>query len=163
MAYSTYTAILTILPSLPQTASSNGYSACAAVISKHLNRAGGIIDAKLSKRYTVPVTDSCPIIDAISEDITAYYVCRTYYTQDNHNKLESLAELRDLALEQLEAIRKGEMDLVDSSGNVIAERSTGAHSLVDSNTKDYQPFFDVDKDTDWHFDSDLLDSIAEKR
>ena len=161
--YSTYTSILTIVPGMPQTASSSGYSACTAVISKHLNRASALVDGKLSKRYSVPVTDSCPIIDLIADDIASYYTYRSYYRQDNHNRMEDMKETCEMALATLEQIRNGEIDLVDSSGNVIAERSTGAHSLVDSNTKDYQPFFDVDKETDWHFDDDLLDSILDKR
>jgi len=163
MSYSTYTAILTILPGMPQTASSANYSACTSVIAKHLSRASAIVDAKLSKRYAVPLTDTCPVIDAITEDIASYYSYRSYFKQDNHNRMADLQELRDEAFANLEQIRLGEMDLVDSLGNVIAERSTGAHSLVDSNTKDYQPFFDVDKDTSWAFDSDMLDAIDDKR
>ena len=77
--------------------------------------------------------------------------------------MDSLEELKADALADLEDIRNGKADLVDSTGNVIAERSTGSHTVLDSNMKDYQPFFDGDSDTDWKFDDDMLNALSDKR
>lgn len=163
MAYSTITAILTILPGMPQTTTSQGYSTATHVIEKHLNRASALVDSMIGKRYAVPLTDTCPIIDNITEDITAYYSYRSFYSQDNHNKTEYFEELKELALGYLDRIREGEIDIVDDSGSVLSEKTTSNVTLIDSNTRTYQSFFDVDDELDWKFDSDLLDEVNDNR
>jgi phage gp36-like protein len=163
MSYSTFTSILTVLPGMPQTSSAAGYSNACVRIAKHLTRASALVDAAISKRYSVPLTDSCPVIDAITDDIAAYYSYRSFYSQDNHNKSEYFKDLLDVAMQTLNDIRTGEINIVDSSGNVIDERTSGGSTFVTSNITDYQPFFDVDDSKHWKFDDDLLDSINDKR
>jgi len=162
MAYSTFTSILTILPGLPQTDTSNGYTETTVIIAKHITRADSMIDAKISKRYSIPVSDA-PILTAISEDITSYYTYRSFYTQDNLNRNEYFEELKVEALACLDDIRNGDIDLVDSSGNVINENSEENNQAIDSTTINEQTFFDTDSPFNWKFDSDRQDNIKDRR
>lgn len=164
MAYSSLSSILLILPGLPQTdVNGSGYTETAAVVNRHITRADSLIDTKIAKRYSTPITPSPPMLTTLSEDITAYFTYRSFYTQDNHSKSEYFEELYRLALDSLEQIREGDMDLVGTTGSIIPERTDEADSLVDSTDKNYQPYFDVDSEFNWKFDEDLLDDIKGKR
>lgn len=160
----TFTSLLTIVPGLPQTTTSTpAYTATGAIITAHITRAESLINAKIAKRYSVPISPAPPLLTALTEDITAYYTYRSVYSQDNHNRLEYFEELKKDAFATLEMIREGDVDLVNSAGSVIAERTDEADSICDSNTKNYTPAFGVDDPLDWKFDDDLLDAIADER
>lgn len=164
MAYSSISSILLILPGLPQTTSVAGYSETAAAVNRHITRADALIDSKIGKRYPVPISPTPPLLGALSEDIVVYYSYRSFYTQDNTNRTDYFDELRDNAFKTLDEIRDGKIDIVDSTGALIAERtSESSIGILDSTNKDYQPFFDVDDEFNWKFDSDLLDDLNGKR
>jgi len=161
---STGTTLLLIVPGLPQTTTiTPAYTQTVAMINAHLTRAEALVNAKISKRYDVPVSPAPPLLVAITEDITAYYTYRSCYSQDNHNRLEYFADLRDEAFKELDDIREGMIDLVYTSGSVVAERTDEATNIVDSNTKNYTPAFDVDDALNWKFDDDLIDHISDSR
>ena len=158
MAYASSTSILLIVPGLVNQTSVTG------VIDRHISRADALIDAKISKRYSTPLSPTPPLLGALSEDIVVYYTFRSFYTQDNTNRTEYFEELKDKALSTLDEIRDGKIDLVNTAGSLIAERtSESTIGILDSTTKDYQTFFDVDDELDWKFDTDLTDSIAGNR
>ena len=158
MAYSSSTSILLILPGLANTTTVTG------VISRHIARADALIDSKICKRYATPISPTPPLLGSISEDICCYYTYRSFYTSDNSNRTEYFAELCQKAYETLDEIRDGKIDLVNTAGSIISEVSAEATSgILDSTTKDYQPFFDVDDELSWKFDDELLDDVADKR
>ena len=162
MSYSTYTSILLILPGLPQTSTAEGYTETVSIIQSHQSRADSIIDSKCARRYSVPFATTPTLIQTISEDLTSYFAYRSFFTQDNQNKNEYYEEIAKNALELLEEIRAGKIDLVDSSGNVVDERATTDSELIDTST-DYQSFFDIDSTTSWGFNSDEIDSVGDNR
>lgn len=165
MSYSTATSILIILPGLPQTTTSSGYTATAALIGSHITRADNIINGKIARRYDVGgfVSSAPPLLQTVSEDIASYFSYRSLYSSDNQNFNEWTDKFKD-AMTILDEILNGDLDLVDSSGNLISEReSTTTNGEVDSNTIDTQSFFDVDEPTEWAFDSDMLDTVAGNR
>jgi ADP-ribosylglycohydrolase len=103
------------------------------------------------------------MLQTISEDIATYFSFRSLFSADNQNRNEWTDKFQD-AITLLDEIREGDVDLVDSSGNVISEReATTTDGLVDSNTIDTQSFFDVDDPMDWKFDDDMLDTVEGKR
>ena len=159
MAYATASSLLVLLPGLPQTTTANGYTSSVAIIDAHIVRADSLIDAKCAVRYDVPFSATPPIIKTLSEDISAYLSYRSFYTQDNQNKTDYFEELRDRAYEWLDEISKGTMKLVDSTGSLISERASTTSDFIESNTEDYNTFFDFDDCTNWAFDSDMLDDI----
>ena len=163
MAYCSTTAIYTSLPKLPATNTASGYSTCADVISLHIRRADGLINGKCARRYSVPFTTVPPYIRTLAEDIVSYYVMRSFYSQDAQNRSEYLEEFKDKALEDLDAIMNGDIDLVDTSGSAIPVQTTEVEDRISSTTEDYQPFFDIDDSTDWAFDEDRLDEVEDAR
>lgn len=158
MAYSSSTNILSLLPSLPNTTTVTG------VISSHITRADALIDAKIGRRYSVPLSPTPPLLGSLSEDITVYYTYRSFYTQDNTNRSDYFGELKDEALKTLDEIRDGKIDLVNTAGSLIEERTTESTSgVLDSTTKDNAPFFDIDDELNWKFNDELLDDVADHR
>jgi hypothetical protein len=158
MAYCSTTSIILIVPGLADT------STMTDVILRHITRADALINAKISKRYVVPITPTPPLLGSLSEDITSAYTYRSFYQKDNLNKSEYYGELTAEAFATLDEIRDGKMDLVDASGGVIAESTVESDSgVIDSTTKDYQSFFDVDDELNHHFDADDLNAVRDKR
>ena len=164
MSYSTSTTITLLLPGLPQTTSAAGHSTTIAVIEQHIARADNVINGKIALRYNVSSFSTLvpPLLKTISEDITSYYSYRSFFSSDNQNFNEWTDKYKQ-AMELLEDLREGDMDLVDSSGDIITEVTTSAVDKIESTTQDYQPFFDEDEVTDWNVDSDKLDNIRDDR
>lgn len=163
MSYATATTILTILPGLPQTSTSAGYSSTVSIITSHIGRADSIIDGMLAKRYSVPFSSAPPLVKTISEDIGSAFAYRSFFTQDNYNKSEYFAELITEAKDLLREIAKGDIDLVDSSGNVISEREDSNVSVCESTTQNFTPTFLEDTSTSWEVSQDKLDLIGDER
>jgi phage gp36-like protein len=157
MAYCSNTAIYTALPKLPNT------TTVTAVIDLHTRRTDGLINGKCARRYSVPFNPVPPFIRTIAEDIVCYFIMRTYYSQDAQNKSEYLEEFKDKALEDLDAIMEGKIDLVDTSGSAVPMQTEEITDQVSSNTQKFQPFFDVDDTLEWKFNDDLLDEIDANR
>ena len=164
MAYATAATILTLIPGLPQTTTSAGYTTTSARITSHITRADNMINGKISNRYEVSAFSSVvpPLLISLSEDITTYFVLRSIYSSDNQNVTQWLEKF-ELATDMLDLIRDGKMDLVNTAGSLIGIRSTTAMSLVDSNTQDYAPTFGEDKVLDWIADTEKLNDISDDR
>src|SRR3990172_6621047 len=144
MAYASTTSILLILPALANT------TTVTNVITRHIVKSDALIDGKIGRRYTTPISPTPPLLGSISEDITAYLTYRSFVMQDNTNRLDYFDELKEQAFSVLDEIRDGKMDLLNSTGGLIEERSTESTSgVLDSSTKDYQSFFDIDDELEW--------------
>lgn len=167
MGYCTVTSILAVSPDLPQTTTSAGYTATAAIISAQIDRADALINAKLARRYSVPFATTPPLIISISEDITKYYSYRQLYAQDNQNTARRMEELLrpelDNAFDLLRQIRDGELDLVNTAGSLISENTALVDDQIESTNEDYYSIFDVDDPLDWSIASSRLDNIASGR
>ena len=165
MAYTLAADILAILPGLPQTTTAAGYTATATIITSHVTRSDALIDAKLSRRYSVPFattsTSTPPVITSISQDITAYYSYRSLFTRDSRQRFEYLDDFYATALKTLDDIALGVIDVVNTAGSVISERNSG--NKVYSTTESWMPIFDVDDEMKWKFDSDRLTQINSDR
>lgn len=165
MAYCSAATVLGLFPGLPQTSTVSGYSSTVALISSHITRADSMIDGKCARRYDVPFaetsTSTPPLIQTLSQDLAAYYTYRSKFTGDNANKFEYLDTLMQIALETLNQIQEGKMDVVGTGGAVVSEVSSS--SKIYSSTESYTPAFDVDDEFDWKFDTDRIDAIRSAR
>ncbi len=164
MAYSTNTSVLLLLPGLPQSAGADGYANILSRVGLHITRADNIIDGKISNRYDVSQFTSSvpPLLRAISEDIVAYYTYRSEFSGDNQNDNEWTDKFKD-ALEDLNEIREGDMDLINTAGSLIGERESSVVDMIESNTMDYAPTFGEDDVKSWVVDNDKLDAIKDDR
>lgn len=166
MSYTdTYTSILLLLPGLPQTSTDAKFTETVNLINSHRIRADNIINSTIAKRYDVTQFTSTsipPLLKTIAEDITAYMTFISLYSADNQNRNEWI-EKYETALDTLKKIRDGELDLVDSSGNIISERKSSTTDWVSSSTEEYTTFFNIDSATNWAFDTDLLNDVSDER
>lgn len=166
MSYSTNTTIISNIPLLPQSIGATGYHTIKDRISRHIIRADNLINSMISNRYDVSGFDTSgsvpPLLQTFSEDISTYYEYRSEFSGDNQNDNEWLDRYKD-SMDFLKDIRDGNMDLVDSTGSLIAEREIAALDLVESNNESYQPLFDEDGPLEWKVDDDKLDTIEDNR
>jgi len=156
----TYITATTVIPEyiiFPQTSTVNRYTETSALISAKIPRAEAEIDSYCARRYAVPFTTVPPRILEIDVKLTAYYTLQSKFTRDSHNTNEWVDKLYDQAIQDLKLIRDREIDLVDTSGTLLVEKT--ASSRVVSSTQDYQPWADVDTVTSWEVDSDRLNAI----
>lgn len=163
MAYCSNTAILMNLPLLPNTATADGFFRAKEIIDLHIRRSDGLINGKCARRFDLPFSPVPPILRTIAEDVTSYYVYRSFFTQDNQNSTDYLEDLKEDAMRWLDEIMEGKLDLVDTSGSSIPERTTEATDRIHSNTQEYQPFFDIDSITSQDFDEDLKEAVKDAR
>jgi hypothetical protein len=70
--------------------------------------------------------------------------------------------LIDQAIENLKAISEYKLDLVDSSGDIIADSSETAYR-ASSTTENYANTFNEDDQLNWQVDAQKLSDISEDR
>lgn len=132
----------------------------SAHIADMIGMADAEINAVLSKRYTVPITDDCPVLTTISTNLTTYYTLRRLYTREKQNKSDWVDGYKERATSLLEKLMDGEIGLVTSSGAVVAAADVAE---VWSNTKDYVPTFSELDYTQSVIDDDKLDDLEDER
>lgn len=166
--YATYTAVLTMLPNLPQaaTATTEAYTSTAELICRHLERAYNLINTKLAKRFSVPfaLATKPPMCQSLNEDLACYYSMRSLYTRDAQNNSEWVVEHYDKAMEILNLLATNgaeALDLLDSNGALVGQRVAATSQI--QTTTDYSTTFDLDDPPDWEIDSDRLNDIETGR
>lgn len=164
MSYSTGTTIMSLLPGVPNTTTWAGHTETVILIDLHITRADTLINSKISARYEVAnfVTNVPPVLRMIAEDITSYWTLRSMYQGDTQNDNEWTDKYKD-SITFLNEIRDSKIDLVNTAGSIIQSRTIASVDKIESNTMDYQPFFDEDKSTNWKVDNDKLSSIEDDR
>jgi|TARA_R100000501_G_C2629924_1_gene124917 hypothetical protein len=157
-AYATSTSLKQRYPGFPQSSTSFD-----TVLGDNITRAEGVINSTLARRYDLPFTSATipPIIITIAEDLSAGYTYRTSFMRDSHNTSEWQVNLVDNSMDMLMDIRNRKLDLVDTSGNLIGERSS--RDRIKSNVQEYTPIFGLDTATSWQIDPDQLDDISGDR
>lgn len=157
MAYCTMTECCSEFPVFPQTTTVARYTETTALISAKIPRADATINSYVGRRYAVPFTVTPPKINEIAVKLTSYYALTAKFTRDSHNTNDWVELLGEEAIKDLELIRDRKMDLVDSSGAVISDRT--ASTRIVSSTQDYQPFADVDSVTSWNVPGSRITAI----
>ena len=156
MGYSTFTSIYTMLPGL------NTSAANTAIINQYITRVTGKINSYVIDLYNpaswTTATSTPPAIILISDAITAMWTMRSLFTRDGQNRNEWVADLGAQALKDLDKISKGEISLANNSST-----KETTNTLIESNTEDYTPIFNIDESEDWIIDADQLDDISDDR
>ena len=110
----------------------------------------GIIDAFLANRYTLPLSSTPGIVEGISTDLCVIEAKRRK-NPGILNENDRITESSHYAM--LEALKDHKISLPS-----ISEKQ-----LVESNTEDFTPVFDVDDELNQVVDEDRLDDIADDR
>lgn len=166
----TATSLLPLLPNLPQTASSggvttDGFSATVKGMKLHVTRAENFVNGKVVGRYNISnwtQTTCPPMLKVFAEDIASYFIMRSLYIGDNQND-NDWTDKFESAVEQLDLILDGKMNIFDSAGSLIVERTSSTTDKIESNTGDYNLTFNEDDFYKHKVDTDKLDDILDGR
>lgn len=161
--YCTTTSLQTLLP---------GYSfsgTASSVATLAIEMADADVNAFMSKRYDITVLQAMtgttlnppPKLTAACRLYGAAYFL-SFQSRTGKESMSRAESYRKIANEMLEKIMDGEMDLLDSNGNVIADKEKTNYRVL-SNTKDYSNTFDEDESTSWRIDPDKIDDISDDR
>jgi len=154
-----YTSVAAVLALVPMVGSVT--SVMSADIVTFINAAESIVNAKVSKAYTVPVTPAPPLLETLTVDLTVYRLLSLrFFTQEQMNRSvwpdrfkESLAILNDIGA--------GKVPLLTGSGTVI-ESDKGA-AAMSSSTLNYQQTFTEDDPERSFVDTDKITAIRAVR
>lgn len=133
----------------------------SSYISSEIGKIQAAIDVKLSRLYSVPFSTVPPLIQAIATDLTAKAILEKRIFTSNRVADEKLTAGFQGAEDLLSAVSSGAISLVDSAGNVIAQRTDQV--LIWSNTSAYQPTFHNGAWGDMKVDEDRLEDDSEAR
>lgn len=134
----------------------------AQLVSGFINPTEGEINARLSRRYTVPITGSTPVLEGIADDLTLYRVLsRRIFTQDQLKDSVWPNRFKE-ALDLLKEIASGQIEIVNSAGAVIAQRTDVAQAAT--NNIGYLPtFHEGGSWLDQIKDPDKVDDLLDER
>lgn len=148
-----------MIPGLPSSIAND------TLIQQFGDRIGGLIDSYVGRWYNVAswtTASSTPqVVLQISDSLVAMWIMRSRFTKDAQNKNDWVEDLGNQAIKDLEAIRDQKLIVLDSVGSEVSRATTAP--LVEATRETYTPIFDVDSDTGWAVDGDLLDDIADER
>jgi hypothetical protein len=141
-------------------------TATTALASKLITHAENEINKYLSKRYDVGTFNATstavpPLVTSLCETLAEGYMHKRM-SRGGKEALSRANDLIDDVKSNLELIANYKEDLVDSSGDVIADMSQTAYRVL-SNTTDYANTFNEDDPLGWEVDSDKLDDIESER
>ena len=142
-------------------------SATSAMATKAIEHAEAMINSYIGNRYNIAgapfqtTSTIPPKIKSLAEQISEGWVW-TKSTRGSGADFERGKELRREALVCLESIRDYKLNLFDSSGSIITEKTT-SNFRVQSNTVTFTPTFGEDDPLDWEVDRDKLQDISDSR
>jgi len=160
--YATTSSFSELLPQHFSGDTTTSDTAGAAIVSRHIDRAEGIVNGCIAARYdpsawtsgTVP-----PSVITITEDIASWFVIRATYVQDSQVKNEIYNEYKK-AQEFLDQIKAGTFSLTDTNGSLIATRASGR---ILSSTDSYTNVFDLDAPENWDVSTAQKDDMKSSR
>lgn len=112
-----------------------------SVVEGYLEEFSGVVDAALSKLYSVPFSSAPAIINKIVSDLASYKLARRFWTNISNEDNQSLLALRKDAKELLNSISSGDYDLPGSS-----KRDLDDLSGIES---DDVSVFDMEDESTW--------------
>lgn len=124
----------------------------------HASMAESLINAKLAKKYTLPFTSHIPILETLATDLAIYNVLTSRITiKTDHPWFQRYKG----ALNIIDQIVKGDINLLTSTGVVVAERSDVGE--VWSNKENYLPTFHEGSQEDQIQDADKIQDGLDER
>jgi hypothetical protein len=137
-----------------------------SLATKMITHAENEINKYLSKRYDISSFNTTstavpPLVTSLCETLSEGYM----YQRMARGSKESLARAKfylDQARDNLKMIADYQLDLIDSSGDVIADMSSTSYR-IQSSTSEYSNTFNEDDPLNWAIDEDKLDDIDDER
>lgn len=157
--YATTTAISSLLADFDSLTSNQ-----ITLLGKCITHAENEINKFLSKRYDITVWNTTTSIPPLVTSLAETYAEGFYWYRASRGGKETLARgktLMDMVMTNLKDLASYRANLVDSSGNLIAEKNASLGVLGD--TDSYFPTFAEDDSLDWQVDSTKLSDIETSR
>ncbi len=134
----------------------------AQVLSVFIDAAEAEMNARLARRYTVPVPGTIPLLQAIADDISVYRaLSRRLFTQDQLKDSIWPDRFKE-SLETLDELASGKVLLVDDSGAVVSTLGTVASAKT--NVEAFLPtFHEGGTWLDQVKDPDKVDELLDER
>src|SRR3989304_2549607 len=151
-----YTSANLMIQTLPEINSISTLN--ASLMLHHAGRAEAFINAKIAKRYSIPILGQVPLLETLATDLAIYNVlCSRIVIKEEHPWFIRYKNSLDI----LDQIADGKLALVGEDGVIM----TGREDIMEcwSNTKGAVPTFWEGPDTLQIQDSDKIDDEADKR
>lgn len=134
----------------------------SAHIAVFAGQGEALINAKISKAYSLPLTAEVPLLQGLSTDIALYYLLsRRIYGPERLNASPWPDRFKE-AMVILDDVGAGKIALVTSSGAILGARTDIAE--VFSTTMGYEPtFFEGGQWGDQIIDKDKITDELDKR
>jgi len=157
-----YTSVERINQAFPSISSVSNIN--SAVVAQYAESVEAEINAKIVKRYVLPLTAVCPILTAIATRETIYRIAvqraLVHFPPAQQGQHPMLTQHKD-DQKLLDQIAGGEVQLIDAVGAAVTPNTTDVE--VYSTTKDYVPTFHEGPWVDTVQDQNKLDDIAADR
>lgn len=124
-------------------------------VGTFITRAENLINAKIGGIYAVPFTTVPPIIKTLAEEISAFFIMRTLFTEDSVNKSDWTLLFKE-SMKLLDDIAAGKITIVDAAGAAIGQQA----DALSSNNSGYPSVFDMDEIENSVVNADMVDEIS---
>jgi len=141
-------------------------TATTSLADKLLTHAENEVNKYLSKRYDIGAfnntsTSVPPLVTSLTETLAEGYMYQRM-SRGGKDAMKRADALIKQAIDNLQLIAEYKEDLVDSSGDPIADMTNTAYRVL-SNTENYVPTFNEDDPLDWQVDPNKLQDIKDER
>lgn len=139
MAYCTVAEVVDNHESIPDTGETT-------YITKYITWADAIINGALAGKYDLPFSATPNLINFISTTFATFFEIKRLFGKNQSEIQEWIETYYEMAKEYLDKLASCEMALFDASGEEIE-----TVALIQSNTMDRQPIFDLRHPYDWNY------------
>lgn len=141
-------------------------SLTSSLATKLITHAENEINKYLSKRYDIgdwytSTASVPPIITSWCETLAEGYMYQRM-SRGGGEAMDRGKELIDQVLKNLDLVANYKLDVLDSSGSVVADMENTSYRVL-SNTSDYANTFNEDSELNWSVDQQKLDDIESER
>lgn len=133
----------------------------SANIVKHASAAESEINAKIARRYSIPISGTVPILETLATDMAVYRILTgRAIIKEEHPWFSRYKDANKI----LDSIMSGTTLLITNSGDVISARSDELSGMQPwSNRKDYHPTHWEGPWTHHVQDEDKIDDESDER
>ncbi len=138
-------------------------TATLALCTRKITDAENEVNKYLSKRYDISAfqTSVPPLVTSLTDQLTEGYMYRSM-ARGGKDALAHAKSLIDPVLANLLMIAEFKADVLDSSGDPIADSGNGSYQIL-STTSEYSNTFNEDSELNWVVDPDKLTDIESER
>lgn len=119
------------------------------------------INSCIGTRYTLPFSSTPPVLRSLASELSLLKVMDRFFTGETNSENPTVDKRKEDAQKLLDEIANGEKVLLNSSLEVIGQRTdlTG----LENTTENVQPIFDLDNVSRSVVDPDLIEDLRNEK